>query len=516
MKEDTAAARYDKALGRARVENLPADAPRPQPAAAWPAENLVLLERYRDWLEAAGLSADCIAHNYIPMAGHVLGLNLKPHTELDLETDLERAMDYVRAKRLSTVWTENCGHALNRFRHFLRQERGLIEVHFAGVDLSAYQAGLPDWLVEPLTRYQHLRQPNWRPARLYASISRFWSHHARLWRWLLARYPISQVSDVKRQYIFDHLDHRLAAGYAISGINQDLRSFRAFLLFLQERGQQVPQALLRIRGLKEPDRLPRFLTDEQVTQVREDLERRVVEAKTAHKMRDALLDRAAFYLLWQGGMRLGEVEELRFEDLDLSNRRLMVREGKGLKDRTVYLTDGVVQAVEVYLAVRGLGQTDHAFLYRARPLKKDLIRARVRAAGERVGVTVTPHRLRHTYATQLVNAGCRITSLQQLLGHQHINTTLVYARVHDRTVAEDYYAAMEIVEKSLEPVVNPMPACTDPIRFPGEHAHLLELLDTLQGGVFDHEQRETLRTLRQGILVLARLEAQPERVESSC
>jgi hypothetical protein len=103
-----------------------------------------------------------------------------------------------------------------------------------------------------------------------------------------------------------------------------------------------------------------------------------------------------------------------------------------------------------------------------------------------------------------------------LLGHQHINTTLVYARVHDRTVAEDYYLAMEVIENKLEPVVSLAPAGTDRLPFSGEHAHLLGLLDALQDGVFDQEQRETLGTLRQGILVVARIEAQPERVILSC
>jgi len=74
--------------------------------------------------------------------------------------------------------------------------------------------------------------------------------------------------------------------------------------------------LLRIPCLKQPDRLPRFLTDEQVRQLRADFEQRVTEARFAAQRRDALLDRAAFYLMWQGGLRLGEVEELRLEDLD--------------------------------------------------------------------------------------------------------------------------------------------------------------------------------------------------------
>jgi hypothetical protein len=75
---------------------------------------------------------------------------------------------------------------------------------------------------------------------------------------------------------------------------------------------------------------------------------------------------------------------------------------------------------------------------------------RIKAAGERVGVKVHPHRLRHTAATQLLNAGCRVTSIQKFLGHKELSTTMIYARVHDQTVADDYYAAMQQIEKSLD------------------------------------------------------------------
>ena len=125
------------------------------------------------------------------------------------------------------------------------------------------------------------------------------------------------LAHIQRQHVFDYIDHRLADGYATSGINQDLRHFQAFLRFLQEQDFRVPQALLRIRGLKEPARLPRFLTSEHVRRLRDDFEQRVTDAQTNRQQRDALLDRATFYVLWHGGLRLGEVEELRLDDLDL-------------------------------------------------------------------------------------------------------------------------------------------------------------------------------------------------------
>ena len=171
-------------------------------------------------------------------------------------------------------------------------------------------------------------------------------------------------------------------------MNSELRYLHSFLLFLQEEGYTVPNSLLRIPGLKDPDPLPKYLTDEQVKKLREEFERAVREAVLGSRLRLALLDRAAFYLMWQGGLRLGEVEELRLEDLDLEHKRLSVRDGKGRKDRTVYLADSAVQALQEYLAVRGEGTGDHVFLYRNAPLKKDLIRARLKDAGTRVGVKV--------------------------------------------------------------------------------------------------------------------------------
>jgi integrase len=222
------------------------------------------------------------------------------------------------------------------------------------------------------------------------------------------------------------------------------------MIFLQDQGYTVPQTLLRICSLKQPDSLPRHLSDEQVRLLRDDSENRVISTSFASQQRDTLLDRAAFYLLWQSGLRKGEVEELRLEDLDLAGRKLSVRNGKGMKDRTVFLTDTTLRALQEYLVRCGQGPTDHVFLYRNQPLRKDLIHGRLKAAGNRVGVPVNAHRLRHTAATQLLNAGCPVTSIQKSLGHKKLNTTMMYARAHDQTVEADYFTAMHRVEQRLD------------------------------------------------------------------
>ncbi len=88
-----------------------------------------------------------------------------------------------------------------------------------------------------------------------------------------------------------------------------------------------------------------------------------------------------------------------------------------------------------------------------------------------------------------------MTSIQKLLGHERLNSTMIYARVHDRTVAKDYYAAMADIEKQLDL----QPGATTP----GNPNHLLALVDALQAGTLDDTQRETVHALRTGILALA-------------
>jgi site-specific recombinase XerD len=501
---ESAAERYDRALHLARKSHLPKNYPVPRPSAEWPRENVAFLEEYRTWLYDGGLSVNVIQQLYIPSVGHVLGLALKPFDQLDLDADCARMLAYLKAKRASEEWYHNSGIALEKFKQFMQLRRGQVTITFKPMGRDRYVLGLPEWLIEQLDRYQRLMETHWRPARSNQRNLAFWSAQTAIWQWLCAQRSITKPAEVKRQDLLDYIDHMLKLKYAASTINNHLRSFHAFVLYLQEQDFHIPAALLRNPFLKEPDRLPRYLTDEEVCRVRDDFERRVREARYAAQRRDALLDRAAFYLMWQAGLRLGEVEELRLEDLDLPKRKLIVRQGKNRKDRAIYLTDTIVRTLQAYLAVRGQGEAEHVFLYRHLPVCKELIWAHMKYAGERVGVKVTPHRLRHTCATQLLNAGCKITSIQQLFGHREISTTLIYARVHDQTVADDYYAAMQRIEKSLE-ITAKSGAKDEVVKEQTSldlftHAQLLNLIDQLAVPQLEVDMRLELINQMRGML----------------
>jgi hypothetical protein len=120
----TPAEMYDRALRYAHDSRLPIDYPKPHPTADWPPENVDLLQAYWDWLAESGYSPFVIRIIYLPMAGHILGLSLKPHPQLDLEHDLQPGLDFLKAKQLSPGWTDVCRNAMLRLFRIFREKEG--------------------------------------------------------------------------------------------------------------------------------------------------------------------------------------------------------------------------------------------------------------------------------------------------------------------------------------------------------------------------------------------------------
>jgi hypothetical protein len=112
-------------------------------------------------------------------------------------------------------------------------------------------------------------------------------------------------------------------------------------------------------------------------------------------------------------------------------------------------------------------------------------------------VQITPHQLRHSCGTLLLNAGAPVISVQAILGHKHIDTTLRYARLYDGTLAADYYQAMVQVESCLALEEQPRGS-------PRSAGDLLSLLATLGAGELDEIQQSALHALRAGLLALVK------------
>jgi len=160
-------------------------------------------------------------------------------------------------------------------------------------------------------------------------------------------------------------------------------------------------------------------------------------------------DRAIIELLYSTGARVSEVEGLKTGEVDLQNREIMVT-GKGRKQRLVYLNEAAVFWIKKYLEVRnkliytGKGShtgDSHLFLNRfGKKLSSRSIRTIVKKYVKKaiIGKNITPHSIRHSFATHLLQEGAGIREIQELLGHENISTTQIYSHLNIKKLKKDY------------------------------------------------------------------------------
>ena len=178
--------------------------------------------------------------------------------------------------------------------------------------------------------------------------------------------------------------------------------------------------------------------------------RTVLDREAVERVLDALAEchdlfgRAIGEVLYATGLRLGEVRNLKLSDLTLATggrSTVFVKNGKGGADRIVPVPHGAVRVLRHYLAA--YRPVTYLFEKRiGRPVSATWIEGALHRAAELAGVTVpvTPHVLRHSYATHLLEAGMDIRMIQQLLGHRDIATTQIYTHISDPELARVYRA----------------------------------------------------------------------------
>ena len=163
-------------------------------------------------------------------------------------------------------------------------------------------------------------------------------------------------------------------------------------------------------------------------------------------------DRAIFLLLLRTGMRGGELVGLRVGDVDLDRRTLYIRHGiaKMAKSRVVYFSDDASAALGAWLKERGVVPTERLFFcWPTLSLTRGTINWRFQRYRRLAGIVppYTAHSLRHTFATELLNAGVSLVSVQELLGHERISTTQIYARLSGAVKQAEYIAAMVQIQR---------------------------------------------------------------------
>ena len=247
----------------------------------------------------------------------------------------------------------------------------------------------------------------------------------------------SRLERVSRRDLEAFVEGEQDRGLKLSSVRTKLNRVYAFLGFLIEEGIRPPEVLMRKIRLKVPEYLPRAMDPEDV--------------RGLLSVIDNTRDRAMMLTLLRTGMRISELLALSVSDLDIKQRRIVIREGaKTHRGRVVYFSHDAADALKAWLRQRDASRERLFYAPARRSLGYTSARHMFNKYLERAGLAhtgYTLHCLRHTFASELLNAGMRLEYLQQLLGHESIQVTRHYARLTNNTLQREYFRAMARIER---------------------------------------------------------------------
>lgn len=250
------------------------------------------------------------------------------------------------------------------------------------------------------------------------------------------------VEAVTHTTVSRYVDYLMKKRLAPKTVNCHLDGIRQFYHYLkEEEGMAITNPIRKNHMQKMSRPLPRYLRDEQV--------------EVFFKAVNSFRDRAMFVLMLRCGLRVEEVANLAIGVIDFKRRTIMVEDGKGAKDRIVYLSNDALHALAAYLKVRPASRTRKIFLVEKGPCKGQSIsirgiQKRMEYYARMAKVRASCHHLRHTMATQMLNADADLSTIQDLLGHSSVKTTQRYCRISNLKVQRDYFKAMEVIMQRID------------------------------------------------------------------
>src|ERR671938_1433728 len=249
--------------------------------------------------------------------------------------------------------------------------------------------------------------------------------------------PISRITwrDVDR-----FIEQQHGRGLAATTINRRLHAVKRFFDYLVVETERLPANPVKpSHFLKQGRSLPKKLSGQQVKQLFAAIRNR--------------MDRALFLLMLRCGLRVSEVAQLRLSDIDWEQKALLVRQGKGRKDRWVYLSADAIEGLRECLAIRpAFVPGEHFFWNQKRqnqPLSIKAIQKKIERYAKAGEVTASCHSLRHTFASNLLEEGAEVISIKEFLGHESITTSERYARLSNQKVKQVYLQTIKkVIQKT--------------------------------------------------------------------
>jgi len=260
-----------------------------------------------------------------------------------------------------------------------------------------------------------------------------------------------QLAQVDTHTVRRYLAYLAEQQYSRATTARKLATLRSFYKFMMRRGYVQSNPVAPIRTPKQEKRLPRCLTTEEV--------QKLLEAPEDGTLLGAR-DRAMLETLYSTGVRVSELVDLNIEDVDFAGGMLHVR-GKGKKERIAPIGRPALEAIQRYLRMRQADPKSGSFDPKALFVNKHGKRLSTRSVRRKldkylmqVGLdpSISPHTLRHTFATHMLNQGADLRSVQELLGHQSLSTTQVYTHLTTQRLHEAYEAAHPRAAQPGEPL----------------------------------------------------------------
>ena len=258
---------------------------------------------------------------------------------------------------------------------------------------------------------------------------------------------ISYMSDLYYFYLFvkkdlllvteedirDYLEYLNLQKENATTVRRKISTFKSFykFLYLNNYINKKDYPMTRIGYPKAEKKLPKFVYYNDLLEI----------IRESYNDSDGVRDRLIIEMLYATGVRVSELVNMKYEDIDYNNKRIRVL-GKGNKERIVYFGDYAMEALKEYMSTHEKNKNGYVFTNsKGGQLTDRGVRFIIDKIMSKLSVKVhvTPHVLRHTFATDMLNNGCDIKVVQELLGHASLKTTEIYTHVTNERLREVYY-----------------------------------------------------------------------------
>ena len=245
---------------------------------------------------------------------------------------------------------------------------------------------------------------------------------------------IEDPNEIKRIHFSEYTAHLAESGLLSSSVTRKIASIKGFFRYLSANKEIKSNPSLSLSAPKIPKRLPKVISYEEIEKLL--------------KNRLTTKEKAVFELLYATGLRVSELVNLTVKNVDFKSN-LIKTTGKGSKDRIVKKEKKAKEALNHYMKERGLllktklgseAESDFVFLNeKSEKISRQWVYNFIKKQGETINKTISPHTIRHSFATHLLENGADLRAVQELLGHRSVVTTQLYTHISKKRLREVYF-----------------------------------------------------------------------------